>query len=448
MRYERMRRDSDEGYMDVDQLEMVIDFYLEAADIDLLEDAVAFAERLFPESNEIVLRRAHLYSVKGQPEKALSLLKELDKKDPCNTDVMYAMGTVYGMLDQPRKAIQYYQLASADGCELGMVFGNMGDEYYKMDDLSMAVKYYKKSIDKNPEEERSLCNLAATLDEMGKNEEAATYFHELVKEHPYSKYAWYSLGNAYMQLNLLEHAVDSFEYALAIDKTLCNAYYCMADCYFKLKEYGKAVESFREALNYAEDKSVVNFSIGLIFKECKNYSSAVVYLRKAVQDDAYYGDAWMELSRCYEAMGDKYTALEMIERAISVCPQSSEYVWQAAHLYDVLGDIAKADQLYQCMLHLDEDVDENWLDYADFLMRQQRYEDAIDILSRGVVNATMQLAFNARLAVCYFKTGKRNFLYNAIRSCMNETAGNVEELFCICPEMKNDAEILAIVRSI
>ena len=53
-------------FFDVDQLEIIADYYLEVADIEGLEAAVTFGERLYPANDEIRLRRAHLWSVTGQ----------------------------------------------------------------------------------------------------------------------------------------------------------------------------------------------------------------------------------------------------------------------------------------------------------------------------------------------------------------------------------------------
>lgn len=47
-------------FFDVDELAIVADYYLEVNDVEGLAAAVAYGERLFPTSNEIKLRRAHL----------------------------------------------------------------------------------------------------------------------------------------------------------------------------------------------------------------------------------------------------------------------------------------------------------------------------------------------------------------------------------------------------
>lgn len=447
LHFERVSKAGAIQYIDIDEMETVIDFYLESNDVESVQKAVSYAERLFPNSNEIKLRRAHMYSVQGNPQGALSLLKEILRREPGNTDAEYAMGIVYGMLGQSQRAIQYYQLASADGCELGLLYGNMADEYYKLEQYDKAVAYYKKAIAENPDEERSMYNLLSIYDEQNRIDDIVDYFRQQTKKHPYSVCAWMAYGHACLRLDLYEQAIEAYEYAIVIDKTFVQAYFCLCDAYHSAGNNAKAVAVLHECLDYSEDKSWIYFSIGMIYMESLNIASAIVYFRKTVQDDPYYGDAWQMLGQCYMRDGDLYTALEMSERAVSVNPQSTLYMRQAAGLYDQIGDTEKADSLYQYTLHLDGALDDCWLDYSDFLIRHERYDDAINILDKGIAKAIFQHEFNVRLAVCYFKTGRRNYLFNALRACMADSEYSEQELFTLCPEMQSDPDVVAIVSS-
>ena len=58
-------------FFDVEQLEIIADYYLEVADVEGLESAVRYGEQLFPSNSEILLRRAHLLSVTGEYAKSL-----------------------------------------------------------------------------------------------------------------------------------------------------------------------------------------------------------------------------------------------------------------------------------------------------------------------------------------------------------------------------------------
>ena len=447
LNFEKLSRKGALQYIDMDQLEVVLDFYLETNDVDSVQLALRYGEKIFPNANELKLRRAHMYSIQGNPQGAMAILKDILRVEPGNTDAQYAMGLVYGMLDQPQKAIQYYQMASADGVEMSLIYGNIADEYYKMERYDKAILYYKKSIAENPDEERSMYNLSCIFEDEGRHSEAEAFFHSQTSQHPYSFSAWIAYGRACMNLELWQQAIEAYEYAVVVDKTNVQAYFCLCDAYRRAGNFGKAVSVLHECLDYADDKSWVYYSMGMIYMEVGNTASAIPYFRKTVHEDPYFGDAWQVLGQCYADENDLYTALEMSERALSINPQSSSYMLQLAWLNERLGDFEKADNLYQCAIHLDEVTDECWLHYADFLMRHDRFDDAVSVLDKGLIDSLDQIEFNIRLVVCFFKTGRRTFLFNAVRACTSDPQFNPQDLISFCPEIASDHEVVSMLDS-
>lgn len=445
--FESMQRHGDSRYYDVDQLETIIDFYLETADGEMLEKSVCYGENLFPTNNEIRLRRVHLLCFKERYEEAFSLLKQLEQMEPDNTDVLYAMGVVYSALEQPRKAIQYYHKAAADGYELGIIYGNIADEYVRLDQNNEAKNYYRRALKEDPDDERSLYNLAECYDVEGNTTKWINYFSRFVDDHPYSKVAWYCLGDAYLAESLYEKAVDAYGYALAIDKTFLNAYIQLSVAYCLMNDYSKAVSVLHDAIDYTDDKADIYFRMADIFKQTNNLVTANIYYHKAVKEDPYYGDAWISIALCYSVQGDFGSAADAARNALKSNPESPVYLTTLAMIYSESGNDESAEKFFDCTIRLNPEFDQGWLSYADFLMDRQRYDDAIDILSRGLPECENSLEFNLRLAYCYFVTGKRNLLYNAVRACMYGHDKGAEWLLEYCPGMASDIDIMNIVTS-
>ena len=170
-------------YFDEEEMEMIIDFYLDEVvnaaddlqaqvDMGMLEKAVDYGLKLFPQSVEMRLRLSHLMCAKGQYKPSLKVLEALESVEPGNCDVMYALGAVHSALDEPRKAIEYYERAAEDAGDLATIYGNIGDEYAHMGMHDKAVEYYKKSIRQDRGEDRSLDNLGASLEAETRGKEA------------------------------------------------------------------------------------------------------------------------------------------------------------------------------------------------------------------------------------------------------------------------------------
>ena len=401
-------------FFDVDELAIVADYYLEVNDVEGLAAAVAYGERLFPTSNEIKLRRAHLLGIQGDYHKALELLKKLEAAEPDNTDVSYALGALYSMTDHSHTAISYYLKAATDGFELDMIYGNIGDEYHKLGLPDESIRYYKMSIEKNPEEDRSLYNLACTWDEQGQNDISVEYFTQHVTDHPYSKAGWYCLGCVYTWLSLYEKSADAFEYALAIDKSLYNAYLGLADCYRYMGDYARAVLALRDSLDYSDDRPYIIYRMGSIYLEAGNYHTASTYFHDALKEDPSFSLAWNDLGRCCEHLGCIDEAAGYFRRAID----------------------------------LDPDSDEHWLCLADLYLSTERYAEACALLESARIEAASLFEFDLRLLYCYYKLGRRNRFFGLIRQDAPQYGSMFKTLLSQFPELQNDIEIVNYINTL
>lgn len=404
-------------YFDVDQLEVIADYYLEVYDTEGLESVVRLGEQLFPGNSEIRLRHAHLFSIQGQYARAMEILQGLERSEPENTDVCYALGTLYSLTGQARKAIQYYLKAAKDGYQLDMVYGNIADEYYNLGKTDEAITYYRKSIQENPDESRSLYNLACTWNEQGHNEVSVEFFSQMVVEHPFSKSAWYCLGCVYSWLSLFEKAADAYEYAIAIDKTYVQAYLGLSECYTHLNNSALAIQALRDILEHtqdSQDRPCALYRIGSLYFQLGNYHTASTYFHDAIKEDPSYSIAWNDLGRCSE----------------------------------LLGYLDEAAGYYRRAIDLDPDSDEHWLSLADLYLNGQRYPEACALLESSRADATDRFSFDSRLLYCYYKMGRRNRLFSLLQEDNADYGPVFHTLFLMFPEFAQDSEIANIINSI
>lgn len=398
-------------WLDVEDLLVVADYYLEVHDEEGLEAAIRLGEQLYPDNTDIRLRRTHLYGIQGYLSQALRLLKELEKSEPNNTDVCYSLGTLFSAMGKGKESIDYFLKAAADGYDLGMIYGNIGDEYDKLRNTVQAVHYYRKAIAHNPDEERSLYHLSGIWVSQGRYTQSERFFSHHVEEHPYSKVGWYCLGDTYLELDLPEKAVDAFEYALAIDKTYYNAYIHLFYAYNNMGNQTEAIRVLHESLDYADDRSFVLYSIGCVYLETGNYHTASVYFRDAIKEDpAHYG-AWRDLGYCSEQMGYLDEAAGYYNRAISLNP----------------------------------DDDYSWLCLADLYINQQRFTEASSLLESARTEAYQGFDFDSRLAFCYFMQGRRNRLFALLREDAQPYGMQLPTLLQSFPEMAQDSDVVSFI---
>ena len=445
--FERMQRQGGSQFYDVEEIETIIDFYLETADGEGLEKSVRYGENLFPQSNEIKLRRVHLLCFKERYEEAYRLLKQLESIEPDDTDVLYALGVVHSELNQPRKAVQYYHKAAEDGYELGIIYSNIGDEYVKMEKYAEARSYYRRAIRLNPNDEHSLYELSNCYEDENLIDQWTHFFSRFVKDNPYSKAAWFCLGEAYLMGNKLEQASDAYQYALTVDDNYMYAYEQLASCYCAMQRFQDAVNVLHEAVNHTEDKAYIYFRIAEIFMMINNPVTSNIYYTKAVHEDPYYAEAWLNMAMNYSMMHEFYAAVDAAKRAVRIDPESPIFLTTLALIYADNGENEEAERIFDCAKNSSGDFEHGWITYADYFISRQRYDEAIEVLTKGLNESDTTLEFYKRLALCYYFTGRHNMLYNAVRACLYDGSEGEAVLLEYLPELENDSHVMDIITS-
>lgn len=166
---------------------------------------------------------AYNASLIEQYEVAIELYKQILLKEPNNTDIKFALATVYQKLGQFAQAKNLYsQLLKANVENQDAVIGNL---------LSIIT-------DESPRD-------------------AVYLISRLSTENPKSATILASAGNAYDRINDHQHAITMFERAIAIDSSRLEYQYNLALIYDKTSKYEKALTLYSQLVkNAAEDQSI------------------------------------------------------------------------------------------------------------------------------------------------------------------------------------------------
>lgn len=147
--------------------------------------------------------------------------------DPHNKEVLNAIGIVYLIhLDEPNKAIQYFEGAVKEDPLYSEAFNNLGYAYEKMGNFEKALFYYKKALS-NP-------------------------------LYPTAEKAYINMGNSYYALGNFEASMQSYKEAIKRAPGLSLSYWRLALCLNAMGRYGEASTAIAEAVklepSYAGDR--------------------------------------------------------------------------------------------------------------------------------------------------------------------------------------------------
>ena len=416
-------------FFDVDELEVIIDYYFEVNDLEPLRRAVEYAEQLYPDSTTVRLRRAHLYIAQEQYEPALRIITELRRQEPDNTDAAYSMGVAYSAIKESRKAIKCFLEAAEDGWMLGRIYGNIAEEYYNLHDYNEAIRYYQLALDTDSYDNTTLSNFVDTCYVAHRADDAVKYLKSFVGEHPYCCEAWHGLGNSYRELGLFELAADAYEYALAIDKKAFHVYFDLAGVQEAMGHAGEAVTTLLRGLDFTEQRSSVYRAAAYIHVRAGNPDMALFYFRKAVEDSPDDAEALASLAMAYAVTNEMDAAYPLIKRALRLAPDNSEVLCMAAIIYDTAENVEAASDYYERMVATGDCTEQQYQNYVHFLYAHQQYDMVIDFSEESLELYPQHPFYSSFLVAASFYTNRYN------RASRSLPYVDVELLHELCPDI-------------
>lgn len=426
-------------FFDVDELEVIMDYYFEVNDMAPLERAVEYAEQLYPDSTSVRLRRAHLMIAKEQFEPAMRIIKELRRREPNNTDVAYSLGVAYGAMGEHEKAIRLFHEAAEDGWLLGRVYANIAEEYYHLNDYTEAIRYYKLSLDTDSYDTGTIYNYTETALLAGVADDAVSYLKSFVGEHPYCGEAWQCLGTAYRELGLLEQAVDAFEYSIAIDKTNVGSYIDLSATLEEMQKPSEAISSLIRALDYVSNRSAVYRMVASIHLRNDNPDLALFYYRKAVDENPDDALSIASLALAYATADDVDKAMPLLRKALRLAPDAAEVLFSAALIYEGLENFEAASDYYERTVASDGCTETMCQHYVVFLYKYKVYDILIRFAEESLDLYPNHPFYCTYLAGAYFYTNR----YNRASRVLPYVRPDV--LAEICPELLANPRLAPLV---
>ena len=110
-RFEGVLRSGCTGFFDVEELEALLDHFMDARQHDKARQVLKLGRTLHPVSLTLQLREAQFMAVTGQHIKAVPLLKRLLDLEPGNDEIHTALAGIYSQIQEHQLAIHHFKAA-------------------------------------------------------------------------------------------------------------------------------------------------------------------------------------------------------------------------------------------------------------------------------------------------------------------------------------------------
>lgn len=309
---------------------------------ELDESKFNYEER---KNEKLLLLEGYARLKTNQIFKAIGVFQEIIKLYPQNTDAKFYLGVIY---------------------------------YQKHQD-SDAEKLFN-SILEEIQCDRTYNYLGLLKLDQNKVADAINYFQFAIKIEPNNAFYHYNLGTAYSLNGWLMEAEDSFKKAVSIESNNIIYNYSLAYLYYEKKDLQKAQETIDHILlidpNYVDAiilKSLINAQKGNIL-DAKN---ALQRLSEKISDNDFL---YYAMAKIYKEFPMYKEAVECLQKALFIKPESLEYLSELADCYCELGQYQTAKDIATKVLYLNKHFIYAHLLLAKLNIRQEKYADAAKII--------------------------------------------------------------------
>ena len=257
-------------------------------------------------------------------------------------------------------------------------------ELLKEDKLAEAAQFSEGLIVEHPKSFLLFYCLGMCYVLLNENEKARTHLNRAVKLNPNVGDAWRYLGDCCLTLELNDEARDAYDAALKINSEDIASRRGLVQSAVDPKKFGESVERLEALVKESPDNPNLQIVLGQCYLEEEKYKLAIDCLEKAAEaipkeptvqmlvGSAYAGfhkpkDAmkWyrkamdlepsrprllMMMANAAKDDGDFDGAVKHAKEAIKLYPEGTEPKNNLAHIYTILGDKKKADDLREKVL--------------------------------------------------------------------------------------------------
>jgi tetratricopeptide (TPR) repeat protein len=250
-RYEAMLAQKDQQFFDIEELELIIDHYLERNEPRQAEKVLVLAKQLHPTALDITFCEAVVMMALGRLSRALKLLDAIEKIEPWNEEVQLHKAGIFSQQRNHRRSVEHYKRALELAEEgLDEIHLDLAFEHENLEEYPEAIACLQAALEYNSENEAVLYELAYCYDLAGNDVGCIAFFTAFTDEHPYSSVSWYNLGNVYAKLERYPESEDALDLALAIDERFSSAWFSKARNLLLASRYEEAIVCYEETLAF------------------------------------------------------------------------------------------------------------------------------------------------------------------------------------------------------
>ncbi len=387
LKFEKYINEGEPAFFDSQDILDLMDYYMGWMDKEMAHKALEVGLQYYPDSSELLLKKAELLAQQNYTLEALKLLTQLEPQLKHEPDFYLTRGDIYSQMGLSEQAItEYKKLLEIDYPNKEFVYSIIGTEYIMQDKFEEAIYYLKKAIEYNADNGAVLYKIYFCYGEINKLNVCIEYLKKIIDEQPFNSDAWLYLAFCYYDIKDYENALESIHFAHAINQNDLLIILKKADILKALQRYDDAIEILKDAFNQNPQNPYMSTVLGETLLERADFERAIYYFHKSLHANSKDSRAWLGLGECYARVYQDSEAISCIQQAIINSQNDPSVVFRASKIYILLELYEEAVNVLKDLFNKGYDKTEVvvWLSIA---MEKSGYvTEAVDILTDQIYN--------------------------------------------------------------
>lgn len=322
------------AFFDSQDIIDLIEHYNGWMDKEMTAKAIEIGLEFFPNSPEILLKKAEILAQQSYTLDALKILNEIEPQMTHSYQYYLTKGDIYSQMGLSEQAInEYKKILSFNDFNKELIYNIIGSEYLMQNQFEEAIYYLKKSADINSINNPALYKIYFCYNELNKLEECIEYFQKVIDESPFNSDAWLYTAFCYYDLKDFQNALDTIEYALAINEGDLLIILKKSDILKELGRHQEAIDLLKETLKKDLNNNYLMNVLAESYNEMEEYEHAIHYFRKVLNNNPQDTRAWLGIAESYLNLHQDNEAIASIQQAINYCDNDPRVLLEASKLY-------------------------------------------------------------------------------------------------------------------
>lgn len=388
----------------IDAYKSLVIMYLQTNQSEKIDEYEKAIFDLNSDDYQIFYMLGTVYMATKRYEKAVQLFEKALEMHPGHALILNNLGSANLALAHLDEALSAFEQALAADDENPVTHYNIAVTSKMKGDFKRAYEFYKSAYKIEPSP-FYLSSMAAAALDAEDFEQAVNYYEILCSSEPDKELYKFNLASAYEGLKNYEKALELLENLNKSENTAFHVKLRIAGIRIKLRDYEAAKEIYMGLIKKGRVDENIYYDFAILCGHTGDKDKAETLLKKVIQLNPNFAPAHKDLAVLYlDARLFDY-AKEEFEKAVELEPENPYILYEYGNYFQMTGESAKADELYNVVLGAISLPANILLNIALNKLSRKETDEAQSILERAVRQNSQDIDILYNLGKIYFMKG-------------------------------------------